>query len=60
MKKNEKFYLMSAGIIAPALVGMATYKIMKKECVFDTTSVIIIIGLAVAGGYITGRILKGK
>jgi len=58
MNKYEKLFLMGAGILAPALIAIASYKVATKQCTIDKKSLMYGGGAALVGGYIAIKILS--
>lgn len=60
MKGGKAIYLMAAGTFLPAFTGLFIVKAINKDAIkFDTKEILIFSGLALIGGYVTARILKG-
>jgi hypothetical protein len=59
MEQKAKFYLMTAGTLLPAFVGLNAYTIVTKKEI-DKTAILLFAGLAIVGGYFSAKILKGK
>ena len=60
MSKSNKIYLMAAGTFLPAFTGLFIMKAINKDAIkFDTKEILIFSGLALIGGYVTAKALKG-
>ena len=56
--KQSKLYLTVAGTFLPAFSGLAVLSIVRKEHKLDKTAILVFGGLAVAGGYLTAKIMN--
>ena len=60
MNPYVKNYLMVAGALLPATIGLATMSVIRKEHYWDRTNLIITSSAILLGGYITARMLYNK
>lgn len=55
---QKRTYLMTAGTLFPAFVGIIAHGMYHKRLDFKASDILIFAGLSIIGGYATAQILK--
>ena len=56
----SKGYLMTSGVLAPALIGVLVHRMYHKSMVFKASDILLFAGISIVGGFLSAKMLENS